>query len=334
MRVLVCGGAGYIGSHMVRRLVRAGHEPVIFDNFSTGHRDAAERAFKGKGAGIPPHIVEGDLRDKAALAALFERLRFDAVMHFSALIFVGESVQQPGPYYDNNVAGTLGLLSAMRDAGVDTFVFSSSAAVYGTPERAPVVETMPLLPINPYGRTKHMAELMIADFAAAYGLKGAALRYFNAAGADPEGDLGEAHDPENHLIPNAVNAALGKAPALNIFGDDYPTPDGTCVRDYVHVCDLADAHLLAIEHLARQSGGFFDAFNLGTGQGHSVLDVVRGVEAVGGRPVPRAFAPRRPGDPPFLYADAAKARETLGWRPQYVEIEDIIHSAWKWHSRA
>lgn len=330
MLILVCGGAGYIGSHMVRRLLAEGHRPVVLDNFSTGHPWAVERAFRGYG---PPELVEGDVLNEKALEELFRKYEFEAVMHFSALALVGESVSRPGRYYHNNVTGALNLLRALARAGVDRFIFSSSCAVYGAPEQMPLVEDMPAGPVNPYGRSKWMTEMMMADFAAAHNLKAAALRYFNAAGAEPEAGLGEAHDPETHLIPNVIKSVLGAGPALRIFGRDYPTPDGSCVRDYIHVSDLAQAHLKALDFLGRQPGGFFDCFNLGTGRGVSNLEIIKSVARVSGRAVNYEFAPRRPGDPPELYAQAEKAGRVLGWRPEINDIDQIIDSAWRWHSR-
>ena len=330
MNILVCGGAGYIGSHMVRQLVRAGHKPVVFDNFSTGHEWAVTRAFKGFGS---PELIRGDLLDKASLASALRGRCFDAVMHFSAFILVGESVHAPGKYYENNVVGTLNLLSATVDAGVDTVIFSSTCAVFGEPETMPVVETLPFAPINPYAASKWMAERMMADFARAHGIKCMALRYFNAAGADPEGDIGEDHDPESHLIPNAIRAALGETPPLAVFGTDYPTPDGTCLRDYVHVNDLAVAHIAAAQYLKNSpESGFFEGVNLGTGRATSVREVIKSVERVSGLPVPHIFAPRREGDSPALYAGPDKARALLNWNPRYTAIDDIVESAWKWHN--
>lgn len=332
MNILVCGGAGYIGSHMVRRLVRAGHSPVVFDNFSTGHAYAAERAFRDFPGGA--RIVRGDLLDPAALDAVFSSRSFDAVMHFAGLILVGESVTKPGLYYENNVTGTLNLLRAMERGGVRRCVFSSTCAVFGAPESMPIREDLPRAPINPYGNTKLAAELMLEDFAAAHAFSCIALRYFNAAGADEAGDLGEDHDPESHLLPNAIKAALGQGPALNIFGSDYDTPDGTCLRDYVHVNDLADAHLAALafmETLPPDRGGFA-GFNLGTGKAASVLEVIAAVEAVGGKKVPFSFGPRRPGDSPVLCAGPEKANSVLKWRPRHTDIATIAESAWKWHA--
>lgn len=330
MNILVCGGGGYIGSHMVRRLLAAGHQPVVFDDFSTGHEAAAMRAFHGYPG--KEAIFRGDIRDAAALDAALTSRPFDAVMHFAGRILVGESVASPGLYYETNVTGSLVLLEAMRRAGVSLFVFSSTCAVFGAPERMPLTEDMPRVPISPYGNTKLAVELMMADFAAAYGFRCAALRYFNAAGADSAGDLGESHEPESHLVPNVLRAALGHGPAVTVFGGDYPTPDGTCLRDYVHVNDLCDAHLAAISFLADgPADGLFADFNLGTGTPASVLEVIAAVEAVSGRRVPFAFGPRRPGDPPALYADPRKANAVLGWRPRHSGISAIVESAWRWH---
>jgi len=320
MKVLVAGGAGYIGSHTVRALQAAGHATRIFDNFSTGHRDL-----------VLGDCVEGDLADPVAVRSALDAFHPDAVMHFSANCYVGESVADPAKYYRNNVANTLNLLEAMRATGVPRFVFSSSAATYGDPVRTPMDETHPQAPVNPYGWTKLMVEVVLRDFAAAYGLRSAALRYFNAAGASADARLGERHRPETHLIPLAIAAALGAAPPLKVFGDDYPTPDGTCVRDYIHVEDLADAHIRALAALDRAPG--FLAFNLGIGRGFTVREVIAAVGRVGGRPVPHVVAPRRAGDPPSLVADAAKARQVLGWTPRYAELDAIVETAWRWHRK-
>ncbi len=319
MKLLVCGGAGYIGSHMVRYLGQAGHEVVVFDNLSTGHREAVQGA----------ELVAGDVLDAGALDAVFAAHRFDAVMHFCARSLVGESVGEPYAYYENNVVGTLGLLQAMRRAGVDKLVFSSTAAVFGKPQAELIDEDHPTAPINPYGASKLMVERMLADAAAAYGLRSVALRYFNAAGADEAGAIGEAHDPETHLIPNVLRAALGIGGGLKIFGDDYPTRDGTCVRDYVHVNDLASAHLAAVDFMQRQDGAH--RFNLGNGQGFTVLEVVEASRRVTGVEIGFEKAPRRAGDPAVLVASSARARAKLGWTPRYTDIGDIIASAWRWH---
>lgn len=332
MNILVCGGAGYIGSHMVRRLVRAGHSPVVFDNFSTGHERVVERAFLGNPDGA--QVVRGDLLEPETLDAALASRSFDAVMHFAGLILVGESVTRPGAYYDNNVTGTLNLLRAMEKAGVRRFVFSSTCAIFGAPETMPIREDLPRGAINPYGNTKLVAELMMEDFAVAHAFKCVALRYFNAAGADEAGDLGENHDPESHLIPNAIKAALGTGPALRVFGEDYDTPDGTCLRDYVHVNDLADAHLAALEFIdaAPPEHGLFEGFNLGTGKAVSVLDIIKSVERVSGKRVPYSTAPRRAGDSPVLCAGPEKANAKLKWTPRYMDLDAIVETAWKWHA--
>jgi UDP-glucose 4-epimerase len=319
MKVLVCGGAGYIGSHMVRHLLESGHQPVIFDNLSTGHREAV--------AGVP--LVEGDLSDRAALAALFGSTRFDAVMHFCARSLVGESVVEPYAYYENNVGGTLNLLQAMREAGVQQLVFSSTAAVFGQPQAPLIDEDHPTLPINPYGASKLMVERILADAHRAHGLRSVALRYFNAAGADVSGEIGESHQPETHLIPNVLRAALGQGPGLKVFGDDYATSDGTCVRDYVHVDDLATAHLRALDFMATHDGAH--VFNLGNGQGFSVLQVIEAARRVTGVEIPFDRCPRRAGDPAVLVASSTRARELLGWMPRYIDVEAIIETAWRWH---
>lgn len=321
MKILVLGGAGYIGSHMVRFLAEQNADVVVFDNLSTGHRFLAG----------PATLVAGDILDTTALAALFgEHGPFDAVIHFCAKSLVGESVVDPALYYRNNLVGTLNLLDTMRATGHRRIVFSSTAAVYGIPHTELIDELQPLQPINPYGRSKLMIERILEDHAAAYGFDATALRYFNAAGAHPDGDIGELHQPETHLIPNVLKAVQG-GPPLKIFGTDYPTADGSCVRDYVHVCDLAAAHWQAIGFMKANPG--MHAFNLGNGQGFSVLEVIRCVERVTGRPVPREIALRRVGDPPRLVADATRARDLLGWRPRQTDLEDIVASAWRFHER-
>lgn len=317
--VLVTGGAGYVGSHACLALARAGYAPVVYDDLSAGHADAVR---------FGPLVV-GDVRDTARLVAALRAHGAVAVLHFAAAILAGESVALPGRYYRRNVAGTLSLLSAMREAGVGALVVSSTAAVFGTPAAQPIAETAPLRPINPYGRSKLAMEWAVADHAAAHGLRWAALRYFNAAGADPGGALGERHDPETHAVPLAVLAALGAAPAFSLHGTDYPTPDGTAIRDYVHVSDLAAAHVLALRHLLE--GGPSLAMNLGTGAGTSVRELLGAVEAGTGRPVPVREGPRRPGDPPALVADAALARATLGWAPRFAGIGPIVETAVRWH---
>ncbi|WP_256386130.1 UDP-glucose 4-epimerase GalE [Luteimonas sp. YGD11-2] len=320
-RVLVCGGAGYIGSHMAKWLAAHGVEPVVLDNLSTGHREAVR---------FGP-LVEADLLDPASLDAAFAAGPFEAVMHFCARSLVSESVQQPLAYYENNVAGTLNLLQAMRRHGVDRIVFSSTAAVFGEPVAATIDEDHPKTPINPYGASKLMVERMLADAAQAYGLRSVTLRYFNAAGASADGDIGEAHTPETHLIPNVLRAALGDGSRLKVFGDDWPTPDGTCVRDYIHVDDLAQAHWLALDHMAAHGGAH--AFNLGNGRGFSVREVIAAAEAASGRTVAFDIAPRRAGDPAVLVAASDRAREVLGWSPRHADLAEIIDSAWRWHCR-
>jgi UDP-glucose-4-epimerase GalE len=318
-RVLVAGGAGYIGSHMVKALSEAGHDVAALDDLSTGHRDLVP-------AGA---LVEGSVGDPSLVGALIGRGRFDAVLHFAARSLVGESVADPSLYWRNNVGATLTLLEAMRRHGVQRFIFSSSAAVYGEPVRAPVSEDAQCAPTNPYGRTKLAVERILEDFEAAYGLRAARLRYFNAAGADPGGALGERHEPETHLIPLVLECAAGRRAAVSIFGEDYPTPDGTCVRDYVHVSDLCAAHLAALERLL--AGGAGGVFNLGNSRGHSVREVIDCARRVTGRPIPAVAAPRRPGDPAVLVADSSRAREALGWRPRHEALEEMVASAWRWH---
>ena len=321
MRVLVTGGAGYIGSHTAKALARAGHEPVVLDNLSFGHRWAVKWG----------DLLEQDLNNTDMLPRFLEKERVDAVLHFAAWLLVGESVHEPRKYFWNNVVNTLRLLDAMSDAGVKRIVFSSSCAVYGNPQNVPMGEDHPKEPVNPYGETKLAMERALKWYGGAYGLKWVALRYFNAAGADPDGELGESHDPEVHLIPLAIMAALGQRPYVEIYGTDYPTPDGTAIRDYVHVTDLADAHLRALDYLV--AGGESRALNLGTGQGHSVREVIDAVGKFSSRPVPSREGPRRAGDPAVLVADAALAGKTLGWKPQHSKLETIIQDAWKWHSQ-
>ena len=319
MNVLVCGGAGYIGSHMVKALATRGVAVTVLDNLSTGHREAVRWG----------ELVEADLMDTAALDQLFGGRAFDAVMHFCARSLVGESVTAPYDYYANNVGGTLNLLQAMQRHGVGKLVFSSTAAVFGHPQRETIDEDHPTAPINPYGASKLMVERMLADAAHAYGLRSVALRYFNAAGASPAGEIGEAHTPETHLIPNVLRAALGSGPALKVFGDDYATPDGTCLRDYVHVDDLAQAHELALAYMDGHAGAH--VFNLGNGNGFSVREVITAATQVSGRTIPFELAPRRAGDPAVLVAASGRARRELGWQPRYTELAPIIESAWRWH---
>jgi UDP-arabinose 4-epimerase len=313
--VLVTGGAGFIGSHACKALRQAGHLPVAYDNLSTGHRDAVR---------FGP-FVAGDVRDPQAVARALRDHRATAVIHFAASAYVGESMVDPGRYYDNNLGGMIGLLAGCRASGVEKIVFSSSCATYGIPDRLPITETTPQRPINPYGRTKLICEGMLSDHTTAHGLRFVALRYFNAAGADPEGELSERHDPETHLIPLALRAAAGTGGPLNVFGTDYPTPDGTCVRDYIHVSDLARAHVLALGHLAR--GGPNLALNLGTGVGVSIRQLLAGIETVTGRPVPVVWGPRRPGDPPALVADPSAAARLLGFRASRSDLASILADA-------
>ncbi|MEM7475292.1 MAG: UDP-glucose 4-epimerase GalE [Planctomycetota bacterium] len=318
MRVLVIGGAGYVGSHTVRRLSRSDHEVLVFDNLSKGHRAAVKDI----------ELIEGELSDRSLLTQVLRDKKIDAVMHFAAFALVGESVAQPAMYYQNNVSAPLELLEAMRAAGVWRIVFSSTTATYGEPSVIPIAETTPQLPINPYGFTKLVIEHALSDYAKAYGFGCAALRYFNAAGASPDGDIGEDHDPESHLIPIVLQTALGQRERIGIFGDDYPTEDGTCIRDYIHVDDLADAHLRALDLLQHETNF---QLNLGTGRGHSVMSVIEACRRVTGHPIPTTIEARRPGDPSELVADSSLAQNVLGWRPQYTEIEDIVSTAWKWH---
>lgn len=318
--ILVTGGAGYIGSHTVLTLRERGHRVLVLDDLSEGHRPAL----------LGADLVEGSTLDPAFLADVFEQHPIRAVCHFAARCYVGESVTDPGLYYHNNVSGTLNLLRAMVAAEVRQFVFSSTCATFGEPASMPIVEDMPQHPINPYGETKLVCERMLRDFATAHGLASVALRYFNAAGADPAGQIGEDHDPETHLIPLVLAAAAGKRDKLTVFGDDYPTPDGTCVRDYVHVTDLATAHVLALDALeAGRSGA--TAFNLGNEQGTSVLEVIETVRSVTGLEVPHEIGARRPGDPPILVGSSSRIQSELGWQPRYGDIRSIVETAFHWH---
>lgn len=319
MRVLVVGGAGYIGSHTVRLLNETEHEVWVYDNLSMGHR-ASVRAEQ---------LIVGELNDTQRLEAVLREKEIEAVMHFAAFASVGESVADPAKYYHNNVIATLGLFESMRRCGVSRFVFSSTTATYGQPERIPIMETTPQLPINPYGFTKLVIERALRDYAQAYGFAGASLRYFNAAGASADGTIGEAHEPEGHLIPLVLQVALGQRASIQIFGTDYPTPDGTCIRDYIHVEDLATAHRAALERL--QHGQVLEV-NLGTGFGNSVLEVIEACRSASGHEIPVVFAPRREGDPAKLVADCTLAKELLDWEPRYTSINDIVQTAWKWHS--
>jgi len=319
MKILVTGGAGYVGSHAVRYLLGAGHTVCVYDNLSRGHRQAVTKDF----------LIEGDLEDREKLVHALRTRRIEAVMHFAAFALVGESVADPAMYYRNNLVDAINLAEAMRAADVKKIVFSSTTATYGVPQQLPISEDEPQLPINPYGFTKLAFERLLDDYAHAYGWSFAALRYFNAAGASPRGDLGEDHDPETHLIPIVLQVALGQREAITIFGEDYPTPDGTCIRDYVHVDDLADAHLRALEKLGP---GIKIKVNLGTGTGYSVREVIEACRRVTGHPIPTVVGERRPGDPPALVADSSRARQLLGWAPKYTSIDEIVATAWRWHS--
>ena len=320
MKILVIGGAGYIGSHMVQMLGHKGCSVTTLDDLSSGHRDSVRCG----------DFVQGNFGDSAVLDTVLSR-GFDAVMHFASFIQVGESVQHPDKYYRNNVTYTLGLLDAMRAHRVNKFIFSSTAATFGEPQYIPIDEQHSQQPINPYGRTKLMVEQALADYDRAYGFKSVCLRYFNAAGADPEGQLGERHDPETHLIPLVLQAASGRRPSISVFGRDYNTPDGTCIRDYVHIQDLCSAHWLALQSL--MNGADSQAYNLGNGNGFSVQEVIDTAEQVTGRKISVVNAPRRDGDPARLVADSRLAREKLGWQPEYADLATIIEHAWKWEMR-
>ncbi len=319
MKIFVVGGAGYVGSHCVKRLVEAGHQVTVYDSLIAGHRQAVDPRAT---------FIRGDLCDRGTLEGVFDSGRFDAAMHFAAFLNVGESMTQPLMYWHNNVCNTLNLLQCMQAHNVLRFVFSSSCAVYGVPERLPITEDLPKAPINPYGATKLAVEWMLQHSAVAWNLGSVALRYFNASGAATDGTIGEDHDPEIHLIPIVLQVALGQRDAVKVFGTDYPTPDGTCIRDYIHVDDLAEAHLRAVENC---KPGVFESYNVGTGAGHSVLEVINGVREVTGKPIPSLNTPRRPGDPPALYADSRRLQERYGWRPRHAELREIIESAWHWH---
>jgi UDP-glucose-4-epimerase GalE len=315
LAILVTGGAGYIGSHAARALRRSGYEVVLYDNLSTGFRRLAQ-GFE---------LVEGDIADEAKLRPVLGRV--DAVIHFAAHAYVGESVENPRKYFRNNILGALSLLNSALDAGIRRFVFSSTCAVYGIPEQVPITEQMPREPVNPYGASKLCFENALAAYSRAYGLRSVSLRYFNAAGADESGEIGELHEPETHLIPLALAAATENGSELQVYGADYPTPDGTCLRDYVHVNDLAEAHVRALQHLEKSGDSL--AINLGTGRGHSVLEIIQAAENATGRPVRRKIGARRPGDPPVLVADSAKAQSVLGWTATR-NLGDIMSSAWAW----
>lgn len=318
MAILICGGAGYIGSHINKLLSKKGYEAIVYDNLIYGHREAVKW---GK-------FIYADLADTAILDKVFEENRIEAVFHFAAYAYVGESVFEPSKYYKNNVCNTIGLLEAMRRHSCNKIIFSSTCATYGMPEKIPITEEMPQRPINPYGATKLMVERIFKDYSKAYGLKFVALRYFNAAGADPECEIGENHDPETHLIPLVIEAAYGKRPDIKIFGTDYPTRDGTCIRDYIHVSDLAEAHLLALEYLDK--GGESSFFNLGNEIGTSVLEVIQSVKKVTGKDFTVTPAPRREGDPPILVGSSEKARSVLGWKPEFTDIDVISEHAVNW----
>jgi len=319
--ILVTGGAGYVGSHACKALARAGYRPVAYDSLIRGHREAVRWG----------PLVQADLADAKRLTDTIKRFEVAAVLHFAAFAYVGESVEDPGLYFRNNVANTLTLLEAMRTSAVRHIVFSSTCATYGVPERVPITESSPQRPVNPYGESKLMVERMLHWYGAAHGFTHAALRYFNAAGADPEGEIGEDHEPETHLIPLVLQAAMGQRARIDVLGTDYPTPDGTAIRDYIHVQDLADAHVRAVQLLLR--GGLSITVNLGTGAGHSVREVIAAAERVTGRRVPRREAPRRAGDPPVLVADPSRARELLGWTAKHSDLDTILKTAWAWHNR-
>jgi len=319
--ILVTGGAGYIGSHCVQQLLAEGRRVVVLDDLSTGFRELI----------LTDDFVEGSTLDGDVLARIFRRYDIGLVMHFAASAYVGESVTDPARYYRNNVQGTLSLLDAMKTAGVNRLVFSSSCAVYGNPNTLPLTETHPLNPVNPYGFTKRVAEALLADYARAYDFRSVSLRYFNAAGADPHGRVGEMHNPETHLIPCILQVVRGEREAVTIFGTDYDTPDGTCIRDYVHVDDIARAHRLAMAHL--EAGGDTRVYNLGTSCGHSVREVIAVCESVTGATIPVREEARRPGDPPRLTADAGRIEREQGWKPQYTELNAMVETAWRWHNR-
>ena len=317
-RILVTGGAGYIGSHTAKALATAGFDPIVLDDLSTGHESAVKWG----------PLVLGNVADRELVRRVIQAYAPIGVIHFAGSAYVGESVSEPRKYFQNNVVNTLSLLDTLIQEGVRNVVFSSTCATYGTPDSIPLQEEHPQRPESPYGESKRAVERMLDAYGNAYGLRWVALRYFNAAGADPDGELGENHDPETHLIPLVIDAALGKNAVIDIFGTDYPTPDGTAIRDYIHVSDLADAHVRALQHLL--DGNESLAFNLGTGKGHSVLDVIAQVEEIAGRPLPTRELPRRPGDPPALVADCRRASAVLGWQPRYADLGEIVRTAWEW----
>ena len=319
--ILVTGGAGYIGAHACKALSKAGYEPVAYDNLVYGHREAVRWG----------PFIEGDLADRSLLAETIARHKISAVMHFAAYAYVGESIEKPEKYFHNNVVNSLGLMEAMLAAGVKQMVFSSTCATYGLPETMPIREDTPQRPVNPYGESKLMIERALYWHGLAHGLRHVALRYFNAAGADPEGEIGEDHAPETHLIPLILEVALGRRAQIDVYGTDYPTPDGTAIRDYIHVQDLAEAHVLALRYL--EGGGESVALNLGTGEGHSVRATIETAKRVTGRPIAARDTTRRPGDPPVLVADATRARQLLSWTPSLAALDRIIATAWTWHQR-
>jgi UDP-glucose 4-epimerase len=321
MKVLVIGGAGYIGSHMVKMLLSSGHKVMTLDNLSSGHRDAV----------VGGEFIQGDIADTACLDRIFTTFKPDAVMHFASFIQVGESVRKPDIYYRNNVTNTLNLLDAMLKYNVKKFIFSSTAAVFGEPDYVPIDEIHPNRPLNPYGRSKWIIEQVLADYDKAFDFRSVCLRYFNAAGADPEGQLGERHDPETHLIPLILQAASGRRENIHVFGRDYDTPDGTCIRDYIHIVDLCSAHLAALDYLCQD--GQSDRFNLGNGAGFSVQQVIDAVEQVSGRKVTVINGPRREGDPARLVADSKRAKLTLNWEPKFTDLETIVAHAWQWEQK-
>jgi UDP-glucose-4-epimerase GalE len=321
-RILVTGGAGYIGSHTAKALAAAGFEPVVLDNLSTGHDWAVKWG----------PLCQGDIGDGALVRRIVYQYRVEAVIHFAANAYVGESMSNPRKYFENNVVNSLHLLNTVTDCGVERIVFSSSCATYGNPARVPIEETDPQQPVNPYGESKLFVEKTLRWYGEAYRFRSVALRYFNAAGADPDGEIGESHAPETHIIPLAIHAAMGASAPVPVFGTDYETPDGTAVRDYIHVADLADAHVRALQYLA--GGGASTAVNLGTGSGHSVSEVVQSVGRAAGRSVPVSLQPRRTGDPPVLVARAQKAADVLRWRPRFTELDEIVQTAWRWHAIA
>ena len=322
MTILVTGGAGYIGSHTCKHLAAAGYQPVVLDNLVQGHQWAVKWG----------PLVVGDISDLELVRHKVREFGIKAVIHFAAHAYVGELVQNPRKYFHNNVSGTLAFLDALLDSGIDKFIFSSSCATYGIPQQLPIKEDHPQQPINPYGASKLMIENVLRWYGKAYNLRSVVLRYFNAAGADPDGEIGEDHSPETHLIPLVIAAAQGRTPEIEIFGTDYDTKDGTAVRDYIHVCDLAAAHVKAVSHLLL--GGPEDQVNLGTGRGHTIREVISSVEEVSGRSVPYRQGPRRAGDPAALVADSTKAGTTLGWRPKFSELRTIVETAWRWHENA